>query len=83
MTLRQPHEDAVLTGEEIAVIRRALAACSQLLGWAGQHGGPELRETVASAGQAAGLSRSPSALGCEVSLAIDCLDFAPAAGRAR
>jgi hypothetical protein len=83
MTLRQAHEDAVLTGEEIAVIRRALATCSQLLGWAGQHGGPQFREAVTSASHAAGLSRSPSGLGCDVSLAIDYLDFAPAARRTR
>ena len=29
MTLRRAHEPAELTAEEIAVIRRALAACSR------------------------------------------------------
>ena len=47
MTLRAPHHDAVLTSEEIAVIRRALAACSQVLTWAGQHGDAEFREMLA------------------------------------
>jgi hypothetical protein len=83
MTLRQPHEDAVLTSEEIAVIREALAACSKLLGWAGQHDDPGLRGAAAAATEAAGLSRSPSGLGYHVSLAIDYLDFAPAARRTR
>jgi hypothetical protein len=80
MTPRQAHQDAILTGEEIAVIREALAACSQLLGWAGQHGDPQFREAAA---EAAGLSRSPAGLAYHVSLAIDYLDFAPAARRMR
>jgi len=83
MTLRQAHQDAILTGEEIAVIREALAACSQVLGWAGQHGDPQFREAAAAATEAAGLSRSPAGLAYHVSLAIDYLDFAPAARRKR
>ena len=78
MSMRQPYQDAVLAAEDIAMIRLALTACSQLLGWAGQHGGPELQAAMAGAAEAAGISRSPSALGCAVSLAIDYLDFAPA-----
>ena len=82
MTLRQPYEDAVLAIKDIAMIRQALAACSQLLGWAGQHAGPQF--SAAAAGVAGGrLGRSPSALACSVSLAIACLDFAPAAGSTR
>jgi hypothetical protein len=81
MTARRDHEDAVLTGEEIAVIRQALAACSKVLGWAAQHGGPQFRAAVTEASQPAGLSRSPSGLAYDVSLAIDYLDFAPATGR--
>jgi hypothetical protein len=83
MTLRATHQDAVLTGEEIAVIRQALAACSKVLGWAGQHDDPRFRAAVAEATEAAGLSRSPSGLAYQVSLAIDYLDFAPAARRTR
>jgi hypothetical protein len=79
MTLRQPHEGAILASGEIAVIRQALAACSKALGWAEQHGGPQFRAAVAEASQAAGLSRSPAGLAYHVSLAIDYLDFAPAA----
>jgi hypothetical protein len=83
MTLRQPYEDAVLAPEDIAMIRLALTACSQLLSWAGQHGGPQLREAMAEVSEAAGISRSPTALGCAVSLAIDYLDFASAPGTTR
>jgi hypothetical protein len=83
MTLRLAHEDAILTGGEIAVIREALAACSHLLGWAGQHDDPQFRGAAAAATEAAGLSRSPAGLAYHVSLAIDYLDFAPAARRMR
>jgi hypothetical protein len=38
---------------------------------------------VTEAAEAAGLGRSPGALACQVNLAIDYLDFAPAAGRQR
>ena len=40
MTLRRPDEDAVLASEEIEMVRHVLVACSQLLAWAGAHGGP-------------------------------------------
>jgi hypothetical protein len=83
MTLRKAHQDAVLTSEEIAVIRRALAACSQVLTWAGQHGDPEFREVLAEATLAAEGNRSPGGLAYYVNLAIDYLDFAPAARSTR
>lgn len=38
MSLRRAHDDAVLTSEEIAMIRYALSASSNLLTWAAQHG---------------------------------------------
>ena len=41
MTLRQPHEDAIVTAEEIAFIRRALLACSHALDWMERNGGPQ------------------------------------------
>ena len=82
MTLRQPYQDAVLAPEDIAMIRLALTACSQLLSRAGQHG-PQFQAAMAEASQAAGIGRSPSILAYSVSLAIDCLDFAPAAGDTR
>ena len=79
MTLRAPHQDAVLTSEEVAVIRRVLAACSQVLTWAGRHGDQEFREMLAEVTRAAEGNRSPGGLACSVNLAIDYLDFAPAA----
>jgi hypothetical protein len=83
MSLRKTGQDAVLTSEEIAVIRRTLSACCAVLTWAGQHGGPEFREMLAEVTLAAEGNRSPGALACRVSLAIDYLDFAPAARSAR
>jgi hypothetical protein len=83
MTLRRAHENAMLTSEEIAMIRQALAACSNVLTWTAQHGGPQLETVVTEVAEAAGLGRSPGALACQVNLAIDYLDFAPAAGRRR
>ena len=83
MTLRRAHEPAELTAEEIAVIRRALAACSAVLTWAGQHGDAEFGEMLAEVTLAAEGNRSPGGLAYDVNLAIDYLDFAPAAGRRR
>jgi len=40
MTLRQPHQDAVLPAADAARIRQVLAACSQLLSWAEANCGP-------------------------------------------
>jgi hypothetical protein len=77
MTLRRAPEDAVLTSEETAMIRQALAACAQVLTWAGRHGSLQLETVVAEAAGAAGLGRTPGGLAYQVSLAIDCLDFAP------
>jgi hypothetical protein len=79
MTVRRAPDDAVLTGEETAMIRQALAACSNVLTWAAQHGSLQLETVVTQAAEAAGLGRSPGALACKVNLAIGYLDFAPAA----
>ncbi len=83
MTLRRAHDDAVLTCEEIAMIRHALSACSNVLTWAAQHGSLQLETIVTEAAEAAGLGLSPGALACKVNLAIDYLDFAPPARSAR
>jgi hypothetical protein len=83
MTLRQLHEDAVLPAGDAARIRQVLAACSQLLSWAEANCGPQFAAAAQDAAQAAGLSRAPGALACEVSLAIDTLDFSQAARSAR
>jgi hypothetical protein len=79
MTPRRTHEDALLTGEEITVIRRALATCANLLAWAGAHADPDFRAALTQASQAAGHPRSPGGLYYDVNLAIDYLDYAPAA----
>jgi hypothetical protein len=78
MTLRQPGQDAILTSDEVAYIRRALAASCQVIDWARQNCGPQFREAVAQATAADGTGRSPSGLGYELCLSIDYLDFAPA-----
>lgn len=83
MTLRRAYEPAELTAGEIAVIRRVLAACSAVLTWAGQHGDAEFREMLAEVTLAAEGNRSPGGLACHVNLAIDYLDFAPAARSTR
>jgi hypothetical protein len=79
MSLRRPDEDALLTSEEIEMIRRALTTCSNLLAWAGAHASADFREAVIAASEHAGRSRSPGGLHYDVNLAIDYLDFAPAA----
>jgi hypothetical protein len=80
MSLRRPADDAVLTGEEVQLIRQALVTCSRVLTWAGEHAGPQFRDAVAGAAEAAaGERRCPGWLEYTVSLAIDYLDFAPAA----
>ena len=43
MTLRQPHQDALLPAGDAARIRQVLAACSQLLSWAEANCGPAVR----------------------------------------
>jgi hypothetical protein len=83
MTLRAPHQDARLTSEEIEVIRGALTACSQVLRWAERHGGPQFGSALAEATRAAEGGRTPGHLRYDVSLAIDYLDFAPAARSGR
>jgi hypothetical protein len=82
MTARPACQDTMLTSEETAFIRHALAACSQALAWMGQHGGPQGQALLAEAARAAA-GITPGHLGYDVSLAIDYLDFAPAARSAR
>jgi hypothetical protein len=77
MSLRQPHEDALVFAEDARVIRRTLVACSKLLAWAEENAGPGFPEAVAAASQAAGLG--PSGLADDISLCIDHLDFSPTA----
>ena len=83
MTLRQPHQDAVLPAADTARIRQVLAACSQLLSWAEAACGPRFAAAAQDIAEAAGLGRAPGALAGEVNLAIDMLDFSHAARSAR
>jgi len=83
MTLRQPHQDAVLPAADAARIRQVLAACSQLLSWAEANCGPRFAAAAQDIAQDAGLSRAPGALAGEVNLAIDMLDFCDAARSTR
>ena len=83
MTFRQPHEGAVLQAGDAARLRQVLVACSQVLLSARANCGPRFTAAAQDAAEAAGLSRAPGALACEVNLAIDTLDFCDAAGSAR
>jgi hypothetical protein len=74
--LRRPDEDAVLTGEEIAMVRQVLVSCSHLLAWAGAHAGPAYHEAAAEITRAAGRGQTAGGLYYDACLAIDYLDFA-------
>jgi hypothetical protein len=83
MTLRQPHQDALLPAGDAARMRQVLTACSQLLSWAEANCGPQFAAAAQDTAQAAGFSRVPGALAGEVNLAIDTLDFCDAARSTR
>ena len=69
----------VLSSSEAAYLRQVLVACSQLLSWAHRHGGPAASTPLADLTRQLADGRSPEGLLCDISLAIDYLDFAPAA----
>jgi hypothetical protein len=81
MTLRQPHQDAILPAADAARLRQVLAACAQVLSWA--EANPQFAAAAQDIAEAAGLSRAPGALPGEVNLAIDMLDFSAAARSTR
>jgi hypothetical protein len=83
MTLRQPHEDAVVPAADVAMIRQVLGACADLITWAEKNCGTEFGWAAGDAAEAAGFSRAPGALAGQASLAIDILDFAGAPGSTR
>ena len=83
MTLRRAHEDALLTSEEIAMVRQVLVSCSHLLAWAGAHAGPAWHEAAAEITAAAGRGRTAGGLYYDACLAIDYLDFAAPARSSR
>jgi hypothetical protein len=76
MTLRRPHEDAILTAGDMAMIRQLLVTCSDVLIWAGLHAGLDYCYAVMDITAAAGRSATAGGLVSDVNLAIDCLDFA-------
>jgi hypothetical protein len=79
MTLRQPHEQAILSGEEIAMVRQVLADCARLLIVALEDAGPAGALLAEATDTATANRRSPDGLIYFINLAIDYLDFAPAA----
>ena len=83
MTLRRPDEDAVLTSEEITMVRQVLVSCSHLLAWAGAHAGPDYHQAAAEITAAAGRGRTAGGLYYDTCLAIDYLDFAAPARSSR
>ena len=83
MSLRRADEDALLTSEEIAMVRQVLVSCSNLLAWAGAHVGPDWHEAAAEITAAAGRGRTAGGLYYDVNLAIDYLDFAAPARSSR
>jgi hypothetical protein len=83
MTLRQPHEDAVLEAGDAARLRQVMVACSRLLAWAEANCGPQFAAAAQDTAETAGFSRSPGDLAYQVNLAIGTLDFSGAAGRTR
>jgi len=83
MSLRRADEDALLTSEEIAMVRQVLVSCSNLLAWAGAHAGPDWHEAAAEITAAAGRGRTAGGLYYDVNLAIDYLDFAAPARSSR
>jgi hypothetical protein len=80
MTPRQSCDDVFLTGVEAAFIRQALCACSGVLAWIRQNGGPLGAALLAQA------ARDGTAIGhaeYDANLAIDYLDFPRKAGQSR
>jgi hypothetical protein len=68
----------VLDGGEVAYLRQLLVTCSQLLSAAHRDGGPASALLAGLTRQLAG-GRSPGGLQDDLRLAVDYLDFAPAA----
>jgi hypothetical protein len=83
VTLRRPDQDAVLTSQEIAMVRQVLVSCSHLLAWAGAHAGPAWHQAAADITAAAGHGRTAGGIYYDACLAIDYLDFAAPAESSR
>jgi hypothetical protein len=83
MRLRAPHEQALLTGADITLVRQVLADCSAVLTAVHDDIGPA-GALLAEATRAATAGKlSPNGLIYYINLAIDYLDFAPAARSSR
>jgi hypothetical protein len=72
-------QPVVLSAEETAMVREVLAACSRMLTWVKDRGGPEAGQVLADAARQLAGGRSPGGVLYDVSLAIDYPGFAPAA----
>lgn len=80
MTLRAPHEQALLSSADITLVRQVLADCCRLLTAAQDSASPPVAALVAEATRSATAQKlSPDGLIYYINLAIDYLDFAPAA----
>ncbi len=80
MSLRSPHEQALLDGEEIALVRRPLADCAAVLEFAQHNASPQVAWLLREATWACTERKlSPDGLAYYINLAIGHLDFAPAA----
>ncbi len=75
MTTGNHAQAIMLTGEEAAFVRQALAACSQMLSLVQLLGGPASQALADAARQVAD-GRAPGSVLYNLSLAIDYLDFA-------
>jgi len=53
-------QPVVLSAEETAMVRRALAACSRMLTWASDHGGPQAGQLLADMTRQLASGRSAS-----------------------
>ena len=59
MTLRRPHQDAVLPAADVAVIRQVLGACADLIAWAEKNCGPQFAAAAADAAPGRRLAPRP------------------------
>jgi hypothetical protein len=72
-------QPVVLSAEETAIVRKVLVTCSRMLTVARDQGGPQAGQFVADMTRQLASGRCPSGLLYDINLAIDYLDFAPAA----
>jgi hypothetical protein len=83
MRLRAPHEQALLTGADITLVRQVLADCSAVLTAVHDDTGPASSLLAHTTRAATARKLSPNGLIYYINLAIDYLDFAPPARSSR